>query len=120
MKGLSFNNGKVEIAHQLDALASSLGRLFFTGIGENIGNLDRGSRIMEYLYEPVDSQTATNILNEVIELIRIYEPRIKLTAVGVELTSSRGCIISIEFNWTFTTTDTSLQSLTLSSPTITA
>lgn len=120
MKGLSFNNGKVEIAHQLDALASSLGRLFFTGIGENIGNLDRGSRIMEYLYEPVEAQTATCILNEVIELIKVYEPRIKLTAVGVELTSNRGCIISIEFSWTFITSDTSVQQLTLSSPTITA
>lgn len=117
MKGLSFNNGKVEIAHQLDALASSLSRLLFTGIGENIGNLGRGSRIMDYLYESANAQTATSILNEAIELIKIYEPRIKLTAIGVEV-SGRGCIISIEFLWDFATSDNSVQSLTLTSPTI--
>ena len=116
MKGLTLNNSSVSISNDIDALAYSLERLYFVGMGECLGNLSRCSRIPEYMYEPQIPSTANGIINEVVILTQMYEPRIDLTAVGVEFVD-RGCIITIEFYWMWDDDKKQKQTLSLSSPT---
>lgn len=113
IKGLAVTDG-VDIANDIDALSASLKRLLFVGIGESLGNLERGSRIPEYLDEPQTMQTANGIINEVVMLIQAFEKRINLQSVGVLFTDDRGIVIQIEFYWIGDNDKTDLQSLSLS------
>jgi len=103
IKGLNIIDN-VKISSDIEALHASLKRLFFTPIGSQIGNLDYGSRIPEYLFEQATEENILAILNEAKDLILNYEPRIILNAIGAEVqptmnTGALQLVINIEFYW---------------------
>jgi hypothetical protein len=56
--------------------ASRMERLFFTPIGESIGNLERGSRIPDFFWEGATEENAQAILREVKFLLQAFEKEI--------------------------------------------
>jgi phage baseplate assembly protein W len=103
IKGLDIING-VKISKDINLLHMSLVRLFFTPIGSQIGALDYGSRIPDYLYEDASEVNVLAILTEAKDLIVNYEPRIVLNAISAEIkpttnNGSKELIINIEFDW---------------------
>ena len=69
--GLTIKDG-VAIFTDKDAIHNYLERLLFIGVGEQIGALDRGSRVLEYFYEDDDEATAVAISSEIRDLILNY------------------------------------------------
>ena len=85
MQGLSIDSqSNITIKHEHDLIASRIERLLFTGVGESIGNLERGSLIPEFFWEGATLQNAQAILREVKLLITSFEPTIRLVNVGVK------------------------------------
>lgn len=100
MMGISLNND-LEIKSENDLIHSSIERLFFGEIESMIGGLNKGSRLLDYMYEPLNEKTAVAILNECRDLIDNYEPRIELQTINVEIIegpAENGLIIHLEFN----------------------
>lgn len=109
MKGLILNQNKIGVASNADLLNARLERLFFMPIGEMIGNLDVGSRILDYFHEGDTVENAQAILSEVKLLVQIFEPAIFLTKTLVKFVPTTGgaigLIIELEAQWIDTDTD---------------
>ena len=104
MLGLAMGQSEFTIAKDTDLLASRLERLFFTSIGESIGHLDKGSRILEYFWEGDTEENAQGILREVKFILRAYEPNVIPTNMMVTfqpVNSGGGIalIIDLSFYW---------------------
>lgn len=68
-----------------NAIKRSLLNLFSYRKGEKFFNASFGSGIPDLLFEPFDYATAGSIKSEVENLIKLYEPRVNLIEVVVDL-----------------------------------
>ena len=66
-----------------NAIARSVKNIVFTLPGEKFFNQDFGSRITASLFENINDITANIIVDEIIESIVRYEPRVQLIEEGV-------------------------------------
>ena len=66
-----------------NAIARSVKNIVFTLPGEKFFNPDFGSRITASLFENINDITANIIVDEIIESIVRYEPRVSLIEEGV-------------------------------------
>jgi len=105
MKGLALDVGEgLRVAENIKLTHSRLERLFFTPIGEAIGNLDKGSRILEYFWEGSTNENAQGILHEVKFLLKAYEPEIIPINILVKFSpmengGAMALIIELKFYW---------------------
>ena len=74
------NNDLIAIKNE-NAIARSIRNIVFTLPGEKYFNPNFGSKISKVLFENIDDITASVIVDEIIESIRNYEPRVKLLDV---------------------------------------
>lgn len=68
-----------------NAIARSIQNLVLTQRGERPFNRDLGSTVSASLFENVDFISAGSIQSSIEEVIRLYEPRVNLKDVTVEL-----------------------------------
>ena len=61
-----------------NAIARSLKNIVFTLPGEKFFNPDFGSRITASLFENINDVTASIIVDEIIDSVQRYEPRVQL------------------------------------------
>jgi phage baseplate assembly protein W len=87
MKGVSLTKTATEIVHDADLINRNLERLFFIGLDDMIGRLDDGSRLLDYFDEPICAATAKAMIDEVNTLIKLYETRIEVESVAIDLTA---------------------------------
>ena len=66
-----------------NAIARSVKNIVFTLPGEKFFNPDLGSRITASLFENINDVTANIIVDEIVESIVRYEPRVSLIEEGV-------------------------------------
>ena len=66
------------------AIARSLRNLVLTTPGERFFNENMGSQVNNLLFENVDDITAMSIRTEIINVIRNFEPRVRLMKVSVD------------------------------------
>jgi len=105
MLGLALDSSDgLRVASDHELLKSRLERLFFTPLNDQIGSVNSGSRILDYLWEGATEENARAILKEVKWLISAYEPNMMLTSVLVKFlpVSNSGAIalvIEISFYW---------------------
>ena len=66
-----------------NAIARSVKNIVFTLPGEKFFNPDFGSRITASLFENINDVTANIIVDEIVESIVRYEPRVSLIEEGV-------------------------------------
>ena len=67
-----------------NAIARSVKNIVFTLPGEKFFNPDFGSRITASLFENINDVTANIIVDEIVESIVRYEPRVSLIEEGVK------------------------------------
>ena len=65
------------------AIARSLRNLVLTTPGERFFNENLGSQVNNLLFENVDDVTAMSVRSEIINVIKNYEPRVKLLTTKV-------------------------------------
>lgn len=104
MLGLALDSTTFGVASNKDLIRSRLERLFFESTGDQIGALDRGSRILEYFHDGDTLENAQGILGEVKHMLMAYEPNIIPLSIVVNFrpTDSGGAIalmISIDCYW---------------------
>lgn len=90
-----------KISKDNEVINAHLERLLFTGFGEIIGYPQLGSRIPEFFWEPMNEETASDILSETQFLIETYEPRINIESLSVTFQqmspADTGLIIELEY-----------------------
>lgn len=75
----------VKISEAEELANADIERLLFNGLNSSIGNLRKGSRVMEYFWEPNADETSIGIINEVELLFSLYEPRIVPVSITSEI-----------------------------------
>ena len=103
MFGLALDSNGLKIAKDVTLLHSRLERLFFTTIGDQIGYLDQGSRVLDYFWEGATIENAQAILFEVKTLLKMYEPNLipisMMVTFSPVIASSMALFIDLEFYW---------------------
>lgn len=67
------------------AINQSLYSLLNTQKGERVFNLNYGCNLRSYLFEPMDEFTAKNILEDIKLAIAIWEPRVKIIELNIDI-----------------------------------
>lgn len=82
----SINNlGDISTVTDRDAIRQSLRNIVDTARGQRVMEPQFGAGIQRFLFEPLDDQTGME-LGKIIEAnIKSFEPRVRLTAVNVEI-----------------------------------
>ncbi len=102
MQGLIVNNSTVKIGQDAELIHASLERLLFAETGCIIGALNKGSRIPDYLGEPGNEATALGIMDEAKTLISVFEPRIVLEAIAIDITPTESTVgVILYLKWHF-------------------
>jgi phage baseplate assembly protein W len=75
--------GDVSLKYNEQAVIRSIRNLLSTSLYERLFQPDVGSTLNALLFEPVTSITATLIENEVVRMIKNYEPRATVSQINV-------------------------------------
>lgn len=77
-------SGDIRVVEDVDAVANSVENILLTRKGERVMRPDVGSRLEQYLFEPLSEQTAYLIGVEIIDALK-QEPRVEVQNVRVEV-----------------------------------
>ena len=80
-------------------IRQSLWTLLSTSPGERVHHYDYGCPIRKYVFEKMDTTTQTLIKEEIEKSIILFEPRISLNAVTLDLNEKEG-IMRIKLDYT--------------------
>lgn len=94
MLGLSATTGKP--LGGLDHLGQSIRDILTTPIGSRVIRRAYGSRLPQLIDAPINEETIVEIYVATAEALRQWEPRLKLTRVGVEAAAAGAFTIRIE------------------------
>ncbi len=89
--GISKDNGRVEISDSGENIRQSVRIILGTEPGERRMHPEFGTRLHQFLFENMDSQTEEMICREVRQSLRRWESRIRVTQVETDMgNSNRG------------------------------
>ena len=77
------STGDVSMRYDEQSVIRSIRSLLSTQMGERLFQPTLGSTINNLLFEPISALTASQIEDEVIRMIRNYEPRARVNEVAV-------------------------------------
>ena len=80
-------NKDVPADYDLAAIRNSIYTLFNTLPGQNLLNPEYGLNLLQYLFAPVSPAVARLIGDKIVKSLSVYEPRINVQNVNVELNS---------------------------------
>lgn len=75
----------VKADYDMNAIRNSIKTLFNTLPGQNLLNPDYGLNLLQYLFEPVSSTIARIIGAKIVKDVTIYEPRIRVQNVNIDI-----------------------------------
>jgi len=75
-------SGNVTILYDEDVIIQSIKNIMATVSNERVRN-PIGSSLVAHLFEPISQETAGDIRSEIMDMIRIYEPRVDNMRVRV-------------------------------------
>lgn len=82
----SINNlGDISTVTDREAIKQSLKNIVDTARGQRVMEPQFGAGIQRFLFEPLDDQTGMDIGKAIESNIKAFEPRVRLTAVNVEI-----------------------------------
>lgn len=77
------NNRDIQISKDYNAVNNGIYNMFLFDVGERILLPEFGNSIYKYLYEPITDITAGLISDEIFEMFRKWEPRVKIQRIHV-------------------------------------
>ena len=94
----NFVTGDLMVTKDFAAIKKSIQNLLVTVPGERFFNPNIGSRITDFLFEPLDFINANLVRSEIEYTIKAFEPRVILTNVLVDQNyDDNGYDVEIEF-----------------------
>ena len=81
---LPINGSDIKISKDLAAISNSLQNLFSTLPCQRVLFPDYGLNLLQYLFQPIDEQTAGSIGNAILTNFQKWEPRVTVRQVNVE------------------------------------
>jgi phage baseplate assembly protein W len=84
------------------AIKADLLHLLLTRKGQRLYNPDFGTRLLEYIYEPYDELTFSDVRAEIDNAVNIYLPQVRLNDLAVEPSplSEYAVLVSIDYTIT--------------------
>jgi phage baseplate assembly protein W len=84
------------------AIKADLLHLLLTRKGQRLYNPDFGTRLLEYIYEPYDELTFSEVRAEIDNAVNIYLPQVRLNDLAVEPSplSEYAVLVSIDYTIT--------------------
>jgi len=81
-----------------DAIKSSITHLIFTPKGQRVRNPDFGTNLIQYIFNPDDSQTWSDIKSEIRESVSKFIPNANIDDITISTTDNGlGLIASITY-----------------------
>lgn len=81
-----------------DAIKSSIMHLIFTPKGQRVRNPDFGTNLIQYIFNPDDSQTWSDIKSEIRESVSKFVPNTNIDDITISTTDNGlGLIASITY-----------------------
>lgn len=96
---LDAENKMTVMVEKEENIRQSLWTLLSTSPGERVHHYDYGCPIRKYIFENMDTTTQTLIKEEIEKSIILFEPRISLIAVTLDLDDKEG-IMRINLDYT--------------------
>ena len=91
-------SGDINKVYDEKAVNQALFSLFNTYPGERIFNRSYGSRLPFILFEPFDYATGNDVIEEIQDSIKIWEPRIEILNLDIEMDfDSLAYLVDIEY-----------------------
>jgi phage baseplate assembly protein W len=90
------NEGDLTKVYDNDAINQSLYCIMNTRKGARIFDSDFGCDYQTYLFDPLDVETANNILKDILKAFAVYEPRIKIMTVDKNINYN-----TLQYTFTF-------------------
>jgi phage baseplate assembly protein W len=84
------------------AIKADLLHLLLTRKGQRLYNPEFGTRLLEYIYEPYDELTFSDVRAEIDNAVNIYLPQVRLNDLAVEPSplSEYAVLVSIDYTIT--------------------
>lgn len=84
----------------LDVIISSWNSILLTPVGTYPFDPDFGSRLLNFVFEPADSQTAKNIENEIVSKLSRYDDRGTIESINLKyLPDRKGFTVDISVDF---------------------
>lgn len=96
---LDAENKMTVMVEKEENIRQSLWTLLSTSPGERVHRYDYGCPIRKYVFETMDTTTRTLIREEIEKSIILFEPRITLNAVTLDLDQEKG-LMKIKLDYT--------------------
>ena len=84
------------------AIKADLLHLLLTRKGQRLYNPEFGTRLLEYIYEPYDELTFSDIRNEIDNAVNIYLPQVRLNDLVVEPSPLNEYAVLLTIDYTIT------------------
>lgn len=84
------------------AIKADLLHLLLTRKGQRLYNPDFGTRLLEYIYEPYDSLTFSEIRSEIDVVVKRYLPQVSLNDLSVEPSPLNEYAVLVTIDYTIT------------------
>jgi uncharacterized protein len=103
----TFNKDKraVELVEGIEDINQSLTILMATAFGERVKREEYGSGINRFVFEPMNVTNQSVLKDDVRKAILLYEPRIKLEKISMQLVEVEG-LLKLDVQYTQRTTNT--------------
>lgn len=84
-----------------EGIKSQIMHLIFTPMGQRIRKPLFGSKLIQFIFNPVDSQTYGDVVSEIKDMIKRNIPNCNLDDINVyEIDEGRGLVASIKYSVT--------------------
>jgi len=84
------------------AIKADLMHLLLTRKGQRLYNPDFGTNLLQYIFEPNDTTTLTDIKNEVINSVKKYLPKLNVKEITVTPNEDNEYVATIRLDYTIT------------------
>jgi phage baseplate assembly protein W len=84
------------------AIKADLLHLLLTRKGQRLYNPDFGTRLLEYIYEPYDELTFSDVKNEIDTAVKTYLPQVRLNDLAVEPSPLSEYAVLVTIDYTIT------------------
>jgi phage baseplate assembly protein W len=84
------------------AIKADLMHLLLTRKGQRLYNPDFGTNLLEYIFEPNDTRTLTDVKNEVTDSVKKYLPKLNIKDITVTQNEDNEYVATIRLDYTIT------------------